>query len=259
MRSPQHLLEAWADVERRIRRSGRVVLFTDFDGTLVPIARTPEDVRLPPAVRRLLSLLGRKGVLVGVASGRALSDLRARVGLRRVCYVGSHGYSYYRPGHGPRSLLEPKQLSAMAEVHQMLAQKFRGLGGIRLKPKEGTVAVHYRDASRRMAAAAEAVIREVLATRPRLHLLSGKKVWELLPEARVSKWTAIQRLLREEPRTGPLLLFYIGDDATDERVFEQMTGISVAVGRRRRTVAQYFLRSPDEVRRFLERLRDVVK
>lgn len=258
MSGPRHLLEAWEQVERRIRRARQVVLFTDFDGTLVPIARSPEQVRLAPRVRRLLALLCRKGVRVGVASGRALADARARVGLRRVYYVGSHGFSYSLPGRGAQNLLTPKQLSTLAEVQRMLKRKLRGLDGIRLEPKEGTVAVHYRGASRPAAAAAETVIQEILATHPRLHLLPGKKVWELLPETRVSKWTAIEHILREEPHAVPRLVFYVGDDVTDERVFELMTGISVAVGKRRRTAARYFLRSPGEVRRFLERLCAVV-
>ncbi|MGH9782629.1 MAG: hypothetical protein ACRD88_00445, partial [Terriglobia bacterium] len=75
MRSPQHLLEAWADVERRIRRAGQLILFLDFDGTVVPIARTPGRVRLAPAVRRLLARLAKQRVLVGVASGRRLADV----------------------------------------------------------------------------------------------------------------------------------------------------------------------------------------
>ena len=259
MKRPQHLLEAWEEVERRIRRAARLLLFTDFDGTLVPIARAPEEVRLPPRVRRLLSLLCRKGVLVGVASGRKLADVRERVGLRRICYVGAHGYSFFRPGSRPLILLEPAQKACMAQVRRLLRRKLHTLAGIRLEPKEATVAVHYRSASSRTAAAAGAVIQEVLATRPRLHLLSGKKVWELLPDRRVSKWTAIKRILRQEPRTGSRLLFYLGDDSTDERVFEQMTGISVAVGKRPRTAARYFLRSPAEVRIFLERLCGTVK
>ncbi|MGH9783304.1 MAG: trehalose-phosphatase, partial [Terriglobia bacterium] len=234
-------------------------LFTDFDGTLVPLARTPGQARLAPAVRRLLAQLAKQGVLVGIASGRRLADVRARAGVRCLHYIGSHGFSYARPGGRPVILLEPKQRAAMAEVRRKLEGNLRGLPGIHCESKEGALAVHYRTASKRSAAAAEAAIREVRAARPSLHLLSGKKVWELLPERRTSKWTAMQRILRQEPRTGSRLLFYLGDDATDERVFERMTGISVAVGKRRRTAARFYLRSPREVRLFLERLRRVLQ
>jgi len=255
---PQHALEAWREIERRVRRAGRLSLFTDFDGTLVPIVRTPGQVRLAPRVRRLLAHLAKKGVLVGIASGRRLSDVRARAGVRHIYYIGSHGFSWASPGRRREILLEPKQLAAMAEVRRALTGNLRGLAGIHVEPKEGALAVHYRAASKRNAAAAEAAIRELLATRLRLHLLCGKKVWELLPERQTSKWTAIRRILDQEPRTGSRLLFYLGDDSTDERVFQRMAGISVAVGKRRATAARFYLRSPREVHLFLERLREVL-
>ena len=259
MSGPRHLWEVWEQVERRIHRASSLALFTDFDGTLVPIARSPEQVRLPPPVRLALSSLIRKGVMVGVASGRKLADVRARVGLRGIWYVGSHGYSLHCPGSRPLILLDPEQKAGMAKVRRLLARQFRGVAGIQLEPKEGSVAVHYRNASRRAALLAAAAIRQILKTHPHWHLLSGKKVWELLPDRRTSKWTAIQYILRQESRSGSYLLFYLGDNSTDERVFQQMKGISIAVGKRRRTAARFFLRSPSEVALFLKRFWEVLK
>jgi trehalose-phosphatase len=254
MRSLRHALDAWGEIEIRIRRAGQLVLFADYDGTLVPIARTPSAVRPEPRVRRLLSMLAGKGVLLGVASGRRLSDVRRQVGLRRIFYVGSHGYSWYRPGAGTDFALNSRQRSLMAAVRRALRRRLRGLWGIRLEPKDGPVAVHYRGAARPIAAVAERAIREILPEYPTLHLLSGKKVWEILPEHRISKWTAMQHILPAKARQGPRLLFYLGDDTTDERVFSEMCGISVAVGRRGSTTALYYLRSPKEVLTFLERI-----
>ena len=259
MSDPRHLWEVWEQVERRIHRASRLALFTDFDGTLVPIASSPEQVQLSPPVRLLLSDLIRKGVMVGVASGRRLADVRARVGLRGIWYVGSHGYSLHCPGSRPLIFLDPEQKAERARVRRILARELHGLTGIRLEPKEGSVAVHYRNASRRAALLAVAAIQQILKAHPPLHLLSGKKVWELLPDRRTSKWTAIQHILRTERQEGSRLVFYMGDDSTDERVFEKMTGISVAVGKRRRTSARFFLRSPGEVRRLLKKLGAVVK
>ena len=52
---------------------------------------------------------------------------------------------------------------------------------------------------------------------------------------------------------------YLGDDVSDEQVFRRWAGVSVAVGRRSRTAAQYFVRSPAEVADCLERLDDLYK
>src|SRR3990172_8127771 len=132
MSGPRHLLEAWEEVQRRILRASNLAIFTDFDGTLAPIARSVGGVRLSPRVRRLFSLLSRKGVAVGIVSDRALADVRRRVGLRGIWYVGSHGYSLHRPGSRPRLLLAPAQKARMAEVRRIFRQKLRGLAGIRV-------------------------------------------------------------------------------------------------------------------------------
>jgi len=253
VRRPRHLLDVWNEIEPKIRRSGRLVLFTDFDGTLVPIARTPGQVRLSSAVGSLLRAIRRKGVLVGIVSGRRLAELRTLAGLRGICYVGNHGYSIGLQGMRPRMLITPEQKREMNQVHRELARRLRPLAGIWLEPKEASVAVHYRNAERKKFLRAASIIREVRAAHSHLDLLSGKKVWEFLPDRRISKWTAMQQVLRQEGASRQRIVFYLGDDVTDERVFERMRGISVVVGRRRRTAARFFLRSPAEVRLFLER------
>jgi trehalose-6-phosphatase len=65
--------------------------------------------------------------------------------------------------------------------------------------------------------------------------------------------------LEEENDKGRMLVFYLGDDSTDERVFSQMEGISIVVGRRRRSAADFFLKSPAEVGKFLRQFCGAVK
>jgi len=70
----------------------RLILFLDFDGTLPPIVPCPNRARLSRSVRETLWKL--IGLLPVVAiSGRIPEDLRRRVGLRKVCWVGHHGLS----------------------------------------------------------------------------------------------------------------------------------------------------------------------
>ena len=66
-------------------------IFLDFDGVLAPIVQRPEDA-YPPAETRteLLRLTGRYP-LVAVVSGRAGDDVRERVAVDGIVYVGSHG------------------------------------------------------------------------------------------------------------------------------------------------------------------------
>lgn len=256
---PKHLLSAWEGAARRVRRARHLALFTDLDGTLAPITATPSQVRLLPRVRARLRELASRGVLVGVISGRRLSDLKLRVGLRGIWYAGAHGSVLTSP-NGKRLFLASKQeRQAMRRVRQWLDQQLSECPGIWVEAKEATVAVHYRHASRKHREDARAVIQQLLRKFPRLKFLRGKMVWEFLPETHPGKWGAIQHILRREEsrRKGPWLLFYLGDDTTDEEVFARMRGITVAVGKRRSTRARFFLRSPAEAGIFLDRLREI--
>src|SRR4051795_4741734 len=82
-------------------------IFLDFDGVLAPIVPRPEDAfppeqarvelaRLegasPPGEARVeLARLTERYALVAVVSGRGGDDVRARVAVDGLVYVGSHG------------------------------------------------------------------------------------------------------------------------------------------------------------------------
>jgi trehalose-phosphatase len=260
MSGPVHLFANWDKVEARIRSAKRLALFTDFDGTLVRIQRNHREVSLSVGVRKLLSYLSDAGVIVGIVSGRTAEDVRGRVGLNGIWYIGAHGFSLYVPGSQYAACLCDGAKDRMDAVKSALAGQLYGLRGICLEPKETTIAVHYRGAPPEDRAAAWRVVYGLLRRRP-IRLLEGKQVWELLPNSPVSKWTAIRYALaseRKRQKGARPLLIYLGDDVTDESVFERMTGISVAVGKRQKTAARFYLRSPAETRRFLEKLRNLV-
>ncbi len=261
MSAPRHLLAAWAEIERQLRPLRRVAVFTDFDGTLVRIHPQPDRVQLSSHLKGLLVALARRGVIIGVVSGRRLEDLRRKVGVGRIWYAGAHGFFLRTPGNRNIVLLSPTERATIARAERFLTRRLNRVPGIALEPKRATLAVHYRRASRRDRQFARQSVAVVLAREPRLGMLPGKKIWELLPAGRdglrVDKATAIRLVLQHERKRHPRgrwLVFYVGDDSTDERVFQKLVGISVAVGRRRHTAAQFFLRSPGEVRQFLERL-----
>jgi len=258
---PRHLFDAWPEIVRRTRAAARIVLFADFDGTLTPIRRWPGRVNLGDRVRALLAEISGNGVTVGIISGRRVTDIETRVGLRWIWYVGEHGYALQEPSGKVVTFVSERSLVRMDIVRRKLASELRGASGILVEPKEATVAVHYRNAAPAARQVVRKKIHRLLESYPPLHLLSGKKVWELLPNGRTTKWTAIRHILKSarRRRSDRRLVFYLGDDSTDERVFEKMKGISVVVGRRRPTAARYFLRSPTEVKEFLEKFCEVVR
>ena len=279
VRRPAPLWDAWEEIRKSIRKHDRLVLLADFDGTLAHITHLPRLASLPARVRRLLSAISRQGVVVGVVSGRELDDIRSRVGVRGIWYVGTHGFSLYSPAGKAVHLVSPVQRRTVARVAARMNRRLRHREGIVVESKDAAVAVHYRNASPEDAAEAIAVARQIEQETPRLRSLYGKKVVELLPATRISKWTAARSILeqsgeqssahgdrniesngkrrngaRKERGAEQPLIFYLGDDKTDEAVFERLDGISIAVGKRDGTHARYFLESPADVQRFLGRV-----
>jgi len=244
-------------VARVLARSQRLALFTDFDGTLTPIRRRRSAVRLSAKMRDLLRALARRGHVVGIVSGRGLDDLRARVGLPGVWYVGAHGFLIHTPDRHRVVLVSATQRRLVARVARRLAIDVGGRRGIEIEDKIATIAVHHRNASPANERAAHHAVRALVAAEPGLRLVTGKKVWEVLPAAPVDKYRAVSFILRaarHPPAAGARLAVYVGDDVADEAVFARLRGLTVSVGRTHDTLASYFVRSPAEVRELLSRL-----
>lgn len=252
-----HFFADWSTVVRRMKGASRLAIFTDFDGTLAPIRRRASQARLSARVRLALERLTADGHLVAVVSGRPLADLEQRVGIAGVWYAGSHGYFMRAPDGAELSLLRHDERRRIARVTHRLKIALADLPGVNVEPKPGAIAVHYREAAPPLRPRVSTLVKDVLGAVPGLRLFPGRMVWEVLPAGPVDKYLAARFIMRAarlrdpRPTAWPI---YLGDDVSDERVFVRWPGASVAVGRRPRTAARYFLRSPAEVADCLERL-----
>ncbi len=68
-------------------------LVFDIDGTLSPIAPTPDEAQLYPGVASLLEQ-AREHAHVAIMTGRALGDGAAMVNVDDITYIGSHGLEW---------------------------------------------------------------------------------------------------------------------------------------------------------------------
>jgi trehalose-phosphatase len=239
-------------VRASLLRARRIILLCDFDGTITGLRREPDAVRLGDGMRRLLEAWRDAGAVVGVVSGRELADVETRVGISGIWYAGGHGYDLRDPRGRVLSFATARDRQRAARTAKRLTKRLQGIAGIRIEAKRSSVAVHYRQASPAAARRAERIVSESLAREPKLRLMHGKCVWELLPARRVDKWTAVERLLRSERAGNSGFVAYFGDDVTDEAVFRGLKrGITVLVGAHRRTAARFRLETIGEVKRFL--------
>lgn len=224
-----------------------MVLFLDFDGTLAPIRERPEDVWLDSSVRRALRRLVRKSLLtVYVISGRRQADVRRRVGVRGLRYLGVHGAEGFTISADGK-----RQLARLRELKCPLAAKMSLLSGWWVEDKRRSVAMHYRQAEPQVARRGKKMLAALLQPEARdLRILKGKKVWEVLPRAVGGKGQAV--CLAVARFAAKPLVVYLGDDTTDEEAFAVLPrGLTIRVGNKPHTRARFYLRNPDEVREFL--------
>ncbi len=248
-----HLFQAWPEVAGRIRRSDRLLLMLDFDGTLAPIVPRPPDARAPAETLAALRGLQRlPGVALAVVSGRGARDVSELLGLAGVHYVGSHGRERLRPGRDAVECSGRGRESVRAACER-LAAELADVPGFQVEDKGMSAAAHYRNASPGALPRVERAVRRAVAAIPGLQAAPGKRVFDITPADGIGKGTAVAGLLGE---FGGLPL-YFGDDTTDEDAFRALAGqaVTVFVGPPGRlSAARYRLADPGEVATALARI-----
>jgi len=257
-----HVSDHLPDIEARIRER-RVAVFLDYDGTLSDIVPRPEDAVISEETRATVQALADICPVV-IVSGRALDDVRRKVGLDRVVYAGSHGFDIAGPeGAGLEHAEGAAYVPAIAQAVKELHGRLDSIDGVIIEDKTYAVAVHYRMVKTGDVGRVARAVNDVLADHPSLRGTGGKKVFEIRPGLDWDKGKAVLWLLHALGLDGPdVVPFYLGDDVTDEDAFRALhgSGLSILVAERQQdSRADYCLANPAEVRAFLQRLRDILR
>jgi trehalose 6-phosphate phosphatase len=251
-----HLFTQWDRIARRIRRNQRVVMFLDFDGTLVRVAPLPGSVHLEEGTREVLrKLAAHRNVTLAVISGRQRAELQRYIGIRNIKYMGLYGWE----SNGKKRVPFPDRV-ALARTLVELLTELPAYPGVWIEPKRNTFSVHLKGASgetqRRMR---QQVRKRVKPLRETLKVMGNLRDVEVAPVSIGDKGMAVRKFLDEPARRGALPI-YFGDDFSDEPGFAAARkGISILVGKRRTTRAQFCLRGPAEVAAALSRMEEMIR
>ena len=256
---PEYLLNHLHQISNRVKEADEVLLFLDYDGTLVSFKNRPQDVVTSDEVKTVInSLLQNQKYTVIIVTGRTFNEIKQLLDIDRLSFAALHGLQI-ELSNGKNYIWKPKDniRKILENIKKLTEDKFQNEKGIYLEDKELALAFHYR-------MLAEGKIQDVLKrfikiiktvdTSNCLDILHGAKVVEIRP-AGWDKGKAVELIMNKVAKSKNLLALYIGDDATDEDAFEQIEkqGITVFVANKtnRSTSAKYWLKDTDDVFMFL--------
>ena len=259
-RRMKNLFGGWADIEDRILEAKEILVFLDYDGTLSPIAPRPEDAGLDGATKKVLvSLSRKKNTTLGIVSGRTLSNIKKLVGIGGIYYAGNHGLEIKGPGIRFIPPAARRSRPCIKKIKKDIDRKIKRIKGAILEDKGLTLTLHYRLVKKKDLKLLKDIFNRICrpyAGRKRIRVSSGKRSWEIRPPVNWNKGSAVKKILAQFHKR-KIFSIYIGDDLTDEDAFCALkkSGLTVFVGKpKKRSCAEYNLRSVSEVKRFLKKL-----
>ncbi|GBF88769.1 trehalose-phosphate phosphatase A [Raphidocelis subcapitata] len=287
------LLTCFDEFQRQLQ-GRRLAVFLDYDGTLTPIVRNPDEAVMSEQMRD--AVRGVAGMFpTAIISGRGREKVESFVQLPELYYAGSHGMDIVGPrgaavdgerpggggggGGGGGAAAgaaagggggEPFRFQAAAEyqplidrVYSMLRESLASIPGASVEHNKFCVSAHFRnchpDSWQRVVAAVDAAVGACGGGR--LHVTRGRKVLEVRPTVDWDKGSALLHLLEVLGLAGQpdVTAIYLGDDKTDEDAFAALAGSGSGAGVLVSTVAKptaaaFTLRDPGEVLQVLLRL-----
>jgi len=251
-----HLFCNLPSIKTKLTRAKQVIFMCDYDGTLTPIVKRPQDAALSSSMRILLKkCIIKQGIKFAIVSGRKLSDIESLIKLKGMCYVGNHGLEIRTPKKLWRHPEAVSALPSLKQIARRIRKELLDVPGLQIEDKELTLSIHWRRVKTALLPRVRRIfsgIVEHYKNTGKVRITTGKKVWEIRPPCEWNKGNAVDWLVKY---FGGGLPVYIGDNTTDEDAFRAVNhkkGISIRVGQKRNSISNYYVKNVTEVRKILE-------
>ena len=258
----RYLFDYWGELKKGLNNK-YIILFLDYDGTLSPIVDSPDKALIPKETKGLLCRLSEDSNCgLAIISGRALSDVKRMVGLKKIIYVGNHGLEIEGPKIKFESSISAGYRTMLKQIKNSLNKKIANIKGAFIEDKGLTLSVHYRLVDKKLIPLLKTIFHETIIiylVRNKIKIRPGKMMLEIRPpvewdKGRVVLWLLVRyQFALKNKNVFPI---YIGDDITDENAFRALRnrGLNIFVGNPKDSCAQYYLKDTQEVREFLKQI-----
>lgn len=235
-------------------KSKRRLVFLDYDGTLAGFHNDPQKASPDEALYKLLDdISSQPKTDMYLISGRDKETFTKWFLPKKYNMIVEHGVWISQGGEEFR-MLENVKKDWMEKILPVLESFVDRTPGSFIEEKNYSLAWHYRktdpDFGQKRSVELNTVLTSLIANDD-LSVLNGNKVMEI-KSSNVNKGRAAMRVYAEQDYD---FVFAIGDDWTDEFMFQELPedSVTVKVGRQK-TQARYFVDNTKNVRDILARL-----
>ncbi|GAB4417243.1 MAG: hypothetical protein OHK0032_13280 [Thermodesulfovibrionales bacterium] len=224
-------------------------LFLDYDGTLTPIAESPDKATMSDDMRSLIAAL-KEYIPVAIISGRSLHDIKNKVGIKDIIYAGNHGAEIWDGNKKIRGQESETNTGILKELLKRLQEGLSHINGIMIEDKGLTASIHFRMVKVKVLSEFFDIFSRI--TKPyenSFKITTGKKVFEIRPVNIWNKGDAVSWIIENLGKDR--FPVYIGDDTTDEDAYNILKnkGLSISIGSS--VNADYYIQNQEEVRDLL--------
>ncbi|MCR1026453.1 bifunctional alpha,alpha-trehalose-phosphate synthase (UDP-forming)/trehalose-phosphatase [Cellulophaga baltica] len=238
------------------KTSKRRLLFIDYDGTLAGFHNNPQKASPDEELYDLLDAISsQENTDMYLISGRDKETFTKWFLPKKYNMIVEHGVWISENG-AEFSMLENVKKDWMEKILPVLESFVDRTPGSFIEEKNYSLAWHYRktdpDFGQKRASELNTVLTSLIANDD-LSVLNGNKVMEI-KSSNVNKGRAAMRMYGKKDYD---FVFAIGDDWTDEFMFQELpkTAVTVKVGLQK-TSAKYYVDGTKDVRKLLKRFID---
>ncbi len=243
------------DFVENYKKANNKLVLLDYDGTLVHFDSHPGKARPSEPLLDILERLAKKPLTrIIIITGRECKDIDRMIGHLSIDIIAEHG-AYTKENGKWNSQIDDKCSWKKSRIP--LLNRFSIMcPGSFVEEKQFSLAWHYRKCKSEQAYKYSRELIDLLMrikSDCNLKVIDGNKVIEIMPE-KVGKGEAVKKILEQNKYD---YILSIGDDKTDEEMFDFLSDISYAftikVGNGN-TVAKYRVKNEKSVIKLLEQL-----
>ncbi len=232
--------------------SKKRAIFLDYDGTLAPFKKNPQDAKPDEELHAIIkNLTDNELNTVTIISGRDRYTLEKWFAGHKVNLICEHGV-WLKKVEGEWEMLTTVNNNWMPNVRPVMEHFVDRTPGSFIEEKNYSLVWHYRKAEPDQGELRANELKDELNTHlsnHNLEIMEGNKVIEV-KSGGINKGVAALNFLNNEPYD---YIMAIGDDWTDEFMFRELPedAITIKVGMKH-TKAAYKVESVDAVRKLLK-------